>query len=104
MKKMFYITCVIVVASVIASSVIASLTEPFDKNKVKQDENVANKTYVLSCDEDRLVAYIKGSQRPFIETTTTLSSLPKDVQVQIKKGIEYSSEESLREALNEYCS
>ena len=104
MKKMFYITCVIVVASVIASSVIASLTEPFDKNKVKQDENVANKTYVLSCDEDRLVAYIKGSQRPFIETTTTLSSLPKDVQVQIKKGIEYYSEESLREALNEYCS
>lgn len=106
LTKVFYITAVVVLACVIASAVIAPITTetPKPQSSTSGESSDSLRVYVLTCDEDRLVAYIKGADRPYIETTTAVSSLPYDVQARLKAGIEFDSEEKLREAINEYCS
>ncbi|MBQ8000798.1 MAG: hypothetical protein IJ298_06200 [Ruminococcus sp.] len=106
LTKVFYITAVIVVACVIASAIIAPITTETVKpqNGDSGEETDTGRVYVLTCDEDRLVAYVKGADRPYIETTTAVSSLPYDVQARLKAGIEFDNEEKLRDAINEYCS
>lgn len=106
LTKVFYFTAVIVVACVIASAIIAPITTPSASSQESSasDEAGSENTYVLTCDGDRIVAYIKGADRPYIETTTAVSSLPYDVQDRLRVGIEYGSEEELRAAINEYCS
>ncbi|MBQ2944295.1 MAG: hypothetical protein IJD93_06375 [Ruminococcus sp.] len=105
-KKVFYITCVIVVSCVMASAVIAPITtesnKPVDGNV--QEIQTEGRTYVLTSQEDRLVAFVKGADKPYIETTLAVSSLPYDVQAKLKAGIEFDSEQKLRAAINEYCS
>lgn len=105
-RKVFYYTAVIVVACVIASAIIAPVTTETKKPVQESTETVSpsEKVYVLKSENDRLVAYVKGVDRPFIETTRTASSLPYDVQKKLMDGIEFDSEEKLREAINEYCS
>ncbi len=106
LTKVFYFTAVIVVACVIASAVIAPVTTetvtPQSSTAVNGQEN--SRTYVLTCEDDRIVAFVKGADRPYIETTTAVSSLPYDVQARLRAGIEFDSEEKLRRAINEYCS
>ncbi|MBE6735047.1 MAG: hypothetical protein E7563_06885 [Ruminococcaceae bacterium] len=106
LKKVFYYTGVIVIACVIASSVIASWTTENQKPTEGDTTSVSvsDKVYVLKSENDRIVAYIKGVDRPFIETTRTASSLPYDIQQKLVAGIEFDSEEKLRAAINEYCS
>lgn len=105
MKRLFYITCVIVLSCVVASSMIASVTtEPQQDMTTSLSEEPVGEVYILGCDGDRIVAYIKGSERPYIETTTAVSSLPYDVQQKLREGIEFDSEEKLQEAIAEYCS
>lgn len=106
MKKIFYVTSVVVIACVIASSVIASVTTPAEPSGSMSPSQVSvmGGGYVLTCDGDRIVAYVKGSDRPYIETTTAVSSLPYDVQRRLKEGIEFDTPEELQEAINEYCS
>lgn len=105
-KKVFYITCVVVVSCVVASAVIAPLTTESPKpDKIDlQGVQTEVRTYVLTSREDRLVAYVKGADKPYIETTMAVSSLPYDVQARLRVGIEFDSEQTLRDAINEYCS
>lgn len=104
-KRLFYITSVIVLASVIASAVIIELTSDTENPKKPQgDFSEATEMYILTSDGDRIVAYISGGDRPYIETTTAVSSLPMDVQKRINEGIEYASREELIRAIEEYCS
>ncbi len=104
-KRMFFVTSVIVIACVIASSVITVMTTNTSDVSIDTEEPTqSERVYVLTSYEDRIVAYIKGAERPFIETTTAVSSLPRDEQKKIKAGIEFYSEQELRDALNEYCS
>ena len=105
-KKVFYITCVVVVSCVVASAVIAPLTTESPKpDKIDlQGAHTEVRTYVLTSREDRLVAYVKGADKPYIETTMAVSSLPYDVQARLRVGIEFDSEQTLRDAINEYCS
>ena len=76
-KKVFYITCVVVVSCVVASAVIAPLTTESPKpDKIDlQGVQTEVRTYVLTSREDRL-----------------------------RVGIEFDSEQTLRDAINEYCS
>ncbi len=106
LTKVFYITAVIVVACVIASAFIAPMTTETVKPQSSLSANSQENTqiYVLTCEDDRIVAFIKGADRPYIETTTAVSSLPYDVQTRLRAGIEFDTEEKLREAINEYCS
>ncbi len=104
-KRLFYITSVVVLASVIASAVIIELTTDTPKNRGKDNHfSEASEIYILTNDGDRIVAYVKGGDRPYIETTTAVSSLPFDVQKRINAGIEYNSREELLRAIDEYCS
>ena len=106
LTKVFYFTAVIVLACVLASAVIAPLTTDTSASHSgdNSDEITDGKVYVLTCEEDRIVAFVKGAQRPYIETTTAVSSLPYDVQARLRAGIEFDSEEKLKAAINEYCS
>lgn len=106
LKKIFYITSVIVVACVLASAIIAPLTTENKKPEGDFSQGIQSEgnVYVLTSQQDRLVAFVKGSDKPYIETTLAVSSLPYDVQARLRAGIEFDSEEKLREAINEYCS
>ncbi len=105
MKKFFYATCIIVLGCVIASHITALLTTPSARVSAVTAENETLKsTYVLTCEGDRIVAFVKGAGEPFLETTTAVSSLPRDVQMNIRQGIEYNTLEELYDAVEEYCS
>lgn len=107
MKKMLYVTGLIVISCVIASSVIEPLTTPSNKARVSNNGTYSQAdgtVYILTCKNDRLVAYIKGDNAPYIETTTSISSLPHDVQLKLKEGIEFTNENDLRDTINEYIS
>ncbi len=105
-KKIFYITSVIVVACVIASSVITVLTAPapMKTRDGTSTSSVPKRVYVLTQRQGRVTAYIKGVEVPYIETTTAVNSLPHDVQARLLAGIEFESEEELRRVMDEYCS
>ena len=104
LRRLFYITSVIVVASVIASAIIIELTTENISKDSQGDISDAAQIYILTNDGDRIVAYVKGGTRPCVETTTAVSSLPMDVQRRINAGIEYTSREDLLRAIDEYCS
>ncbi len=106
LTKVFYITGIIVVACVIATAFIIPMTTetPKPQSSTADTQVHGDKTYVLTCEDDRIVAFVKGADRPYIETTTAVSSLPYDVQERLRSGIEFDSEDKLRQAINEYCS
>ncbi len=106
LTKVFYITGVIIIACIIATAFIIPMTTetPKPQSSTTDTQVQGDKTYVLTCEDDRIVAFVKGADRPYIETTTAVSSLPYDVQARLRAGIEFDSEEKLRQAINEYCS
>ena len=106
-RRLFYVTCVIVVASVIASFTIEKVTASiskgyFENSQVSSDSSSV--VFVMSVNGDRVAGYIKGEKEPFIETDTAVSSLPETVQHRLREGIEFQSEKELRKAIMEYCS
>ena len=105
-KKLFYFTTIVVVACVIASSVITVLTAPapVKNNNSPTDTQTPARTYVLTQRQGRVTAYIKGVEVPYIETTTAVNSLPYDVQRRLYAGIEFESEQELLQVMDEYCS
>lgn len=106
-RKLFYFTVLIVVACVIASSVITALTAPYEgENTPKQvvSEKNAQRVYVLTQRYGMVTAYIRGVEVPYIETKTQVNSLPFDIQRRLREGIEFHSEEELRRVMDEYCS
>jgi len=104
MKKLFYITSVIVLASVIASAFIIPITSEADAyGRQIKAENISEE-YIIKAQGDRIVVYKENMSSPFIETTRSVSSLPTDIQKKLNRGISYSSEEDMQKALNEFCS
>ncbi len=104
MKKLFYITSVIVLSCVLASSLIIPLTEEFDPVKGSVYTENVGEEYIIKSLGDRIVVYKGKEEKPYLETTTAVSSLPSDIQQKLNRGISYSSEKSMQEALNEFCS
>ncbi len=106
LKRCFYVTCVVVLASVLASAVIASATAPPEtaaRVAVKSGDFMED-SYVLTNKGDLVVAYKNGESEPFIRTTTALSSLPYSVQEELKEGIEVKTRKELNSLIREYCS
>ena len=106
MKKLYLATCIIVLASVISSAFIISVTSgatPQDKPSVVAQQTRKGE-YIIKALGDRIVVYKGKSEKPYIETTRAVSSLPKDVQSRLIIGISYDSEESMKKALDEFCS
>ena len=105
LTKVFYITGVIVLSCVVATAFIIPMTTetPKPQDNTADVQTQGERIYVLTCEDDRIVAYIKGAERPYIETTTAVSSLPYDVQARLRVGIEFDSEDKLRQVINEYC-
>ncbi len=106
LKRCFYVTCVVVVASVIAGAVLADVTAPAaDLAKTAAREGVfEEECFVLTNKGDLVVAYKNNESEPFLRTTTALSSLPYSVQEEIKAGIKVKTRKELNVLLGEYCS
>lgn len=104
MKKLFYITSVIVLACVLASSFIIPLTEETHTPKGSVYSENTGQEYIIKSLSDKIVVYRGKEEKPYIETTTAVSSLPLDIQKKLNRGISYDSEKTMREALNEFCS
>lgn len=106
-RRLFYVTSVVLLASVIASvtieKVTASIAEGYFKNSQVSADSPAV-MFVLSCKGDRVAGFVKGEDEPFVETDTAVSSLPRDMQEKLREGIEFRSEKELRKAILEYCS
>ncbi len=104
MKRLYFITSIIVLSCVIASGFIIPITSETNSPKNNTRMVYSAEEYIIKAQGDRIVVYKGKDQKPFIETTTAVSSLPKDVQNKLSRGISYSSEANMREALNEFCS
>ena len=105
MKKLYYITCLIVIASVIASGFIIPLTSESYKAKTSTaTESYKDGEFIIKALGDRIVVYKGKGEKPYLETTFAVSSLPKDMQVKLRNGIVFDSEEEMRKALSEYTS
>jgi len=105
MKKLFYVTSIIVLACVIASAFIIPITSEVSiKAETENVQQLQSSEYIIKSKGDRIVVYKGKSDKPYLETTTAVSSLPKDVQSKINKGISYDNEESMKKALDEFCS
>ncbi|MGN0503919.1 MAG: hypothetical protein ACI4HJ_02605 [Ruminococcus sp.] len=106
LRRCFYVTCVVVIACVLASAVIADVTAP-PKSEPKTHARGGvfyEESYVLTCKGDIVVAYKNSEDEPFIRTTTALSSLPYSAQEELKKGIEVKTRKELNALIHEYCS
>ncbi len=104
MKKLFYITSVIVLASVIASGFIIPVTSETYSAPARINTEISNTEYIIKAKGDRIVVYKENMSSPYIETTRAVSSLPSDIQQKLNRGISYSTEEAMQKALNEFCS
>lgn len=104
MKRLYFITSIIVLSCVLASGFIIPITS--EANTDTQSTHIENKAeeYIIKAQGDRIVVYKGDSEKPYIETTTAVSSLPLDIQTKINRGISYQNEKSMKEALNEFCS
>lgn len=104
MKRLYFITSIIVLSCVIASGFIIPITSEANSSQNSSYTESGAEEYIIKAQGDRIVVYKGKDQKPFIETTTAVSSLPKDIQNKLSRGISYSSEANMREALNEFCS
>ena len=100
-EKMFYFTAVIVVASVIASSAIAIMTT---NTSAKETEETATTqqsglSYVLGEKNGMVAGFVKGVEIPYIRTDTPVNSLPYDVQERLRAGVEFESEQDMRQVM-----
>lgn len=103
MKRLFYITSVIVLACVLASCLIIPLTAgPANEPKPKYISQ--DTRYIIKAQGDRIVVFKEKEDNPYIRTTTAVSSLPKDIQQKLSKGITYQTESAMQKALDEFCS
>lgn len=104
MKKLFYITSLIVLSCVIASSAIITITKAPESVKGSAYTESAGDEYIIKSLGDRIVVYKGKEAKPYIQTNRSVSSLPMDIQHKLNRGIPYGSEKSMRDALNEFCS
>ncbi|MBR3988494.1 MAG: hypothetical protein IKK10_04240 [Clostridia bacterium] len=104
MKKLFYITSVIVLACVLASGFIIPVTSETNSAPARINAEIPRTEYIIKAKGDRIVVYKENMTSPFIETTRAVSSLPSDIQKKLNRGISYQSEEDMQKALNEFCS
>ena len=104
MKRLFYITSVIVLASVIASGFIIPITSEAKTSYQQVKSENLQEEYIIKAKGDRIVVYKENMSSPYLETTRAVSSLPTDIQAKLNRGISYQSEEDMQKALNEFCS
>ena len=106
MKRLFYITSIIVLSCVVASGFIIPITTETnaESNKEISSQQFQNTEYIIKSQGDRIVVFKGNMDKPFLETTTAVSSLPTDIQAKINRGISYPTEADMRKALNEFCS
>ena len=104
MKKLFYITSLIVLSCVVASAVIIPVTTENKPIKGSVYTESAEDEYIIKSSGDRIVVYKGKDAKPYIETNRSVSSLPRDIQQKLNRGISYDSEKSMQEALNDFCS
>lgn len=104
MKRLYFITSIIVLSCVLASCFIIPITSEANTDTGSTHTETTYEEYIITSQGDRIVVYKGNADKPYLETTTAVSSLPLDVQAKINRGISYSSEESMQQALNEFCS
>lgn len=104
MKRLFYITSIIVLSCVLASGFIIPITSETNADTGIIQAKSVGVEYIIKAKGDRIVVYKEKEEKPYLETTTAVSSLPTDIQQKLNRGISYSSEEAMRQALNELCS
>ena len=104
MKKLFYITSLIVLSCVVASAIIIPVTTENKPIKGSAYTESAQDEYIIKSLGDRIVVYRGKEDKPYIETNSSVSSMPTDIQHRLNRGISYGSEKSMQEALNEFCS
>ena len=104
MKRLYFITSIIVLSCVLASGFIIPITSEANTDTQKINSENINSEYIIKAQGDRIVVYKENTEKPYLETTTAVSSLPRDIQAKLNRGISYSSEEAMQKALNEFCS
>lgn len=105
MKKLVLITGIILMVclftSVYASPAATVETGAGISEEEKENEN---EVFVLKSENNRIVVYRFGEEKPYMTTDTLVSTLPKGDIMLLEKGIEVKGEENLRKSLEDFCS
>ncbi|MCH5300153.1 MAG: hypothetical protein J1E56_02455 [Ruminococcus sp.] len=106
MKQLILFTGIILLTCVIVSSVV--IPAKADNENIEMLTEVIEESqedvYVLKNNEGMLCVYMKGEDKPVLNTDTNVSVLPKEDQKRLEEGIEVTGEKALHKALEDYCS
>lgn len=105
-KKLICITGIILIACAVTGNIFApnadasAQTVQQSSAGDKQEEDV----YVLKIEDGYLNVYCKESGKIYLHTGTMSQNLPKSDVMRLEKGVEIKGKESLRRAVEDYCS
>ena len=102
MKRLIGITGIIL----IAFTVFSALYMPAGQTASAADADVAEgdggAVYSARSEDDRIVIY--AGNTPLMRTDTRVSALPKIDRLRLSEGINFDSEEELKQFIEDYCS
>lgn len=106
MKQLILFTGIILLSCVLVSTIVIPAKADSENMEVLTDviEESEEDVYVLKNNEGMLCVYMKGEDKPVLNTDTNISVLPKEDQKKLEEGIEVKGEKELHQALEDYCS
>lgn len=115
MKKMVIITGIVLIVCTFMSaaaayqeeSQIAQSSIVYNEKQIEASADQItkdNEVYVLKAENGKLVVYVKGESKPYMEIDRAVSSLPQGDVLRLEKGIEISGKENLKKSIEDYCS
>ncbi len=105
MKRLVTITGAILMVCLVLSSFFVPVSSAQNTTTVQTAAEAPEKEiFIVKAEDNRIVVYKKGEDTPYIQTDTRCDLLPKGDVVYLEKGIELEGRESLRKALEDYCS
>ncbi len=106
MKQLILFTGIILLSCVVVSTVVIPAKADSENIEMLTEviEESEEEVYVLKNNDGVLCVYMKGEDKPVLNTDTNISVLPKEDQKKLENGIEIIGEKALHQALEDYCS
>lgn len=83
---------------------VSSAENTSSQSMASIEQTDAEEVFIIKAENNRIVVYKKGEDKPYMLTDTPANNLPKGDIVYLEKGIEIIGREKLRKALEDFCS
>ena len=102
MKKLVGITGIILICCVCIGAIYTPSQAV--NTEIQTVATESDEIYILKAEDNKIVVYKKGEEKPYIVTDTYINSLPKGDILRLNEGIEILGEKNLQKSLQDYCS